>query len=116
MPNVYLPDSIFEQWRAAGKRAGFDMDKRGAGGEGVEFARKLLDDAEYYSRLVGSWNALVNGMQALGFRVWSGSDEEGWAYQWDSGKRVAGFGTDYEAIIAAVKSALKPRSRSARSK
>lgn len=103
MSNIYLPQSIFEQWRAAGKRAGFDLDKRGAGGEGVEFARWLLDDAEHHDRLVASWNALIEGLQALGFRVW-GSDGEGWTYQWDGGKRVADFGTDYEAIIAAVKS------------
>jgi len=111
MPNVYLPDSTFEQWRAAGERAGFNMTRRGPGGESVKFARQLLEDAEHYRRVVGEWNALVDSLQSLGFRVWSGSDDEGWSYQWDGVKRVKGFASDHEAIVAAVKAQLKPRGK-----
>jgi hypothetical protein len=113
MPNVYLPDSTFEQWRAAGERAGFDMSRRGPGGESVKFARQLLDDAEHYRRVVGEWNALVEGLQGLGFRVWSGSDDPdgSWSYQWDGGKRTGGFASDVEAMIAAVKAKLHQRAR-----
>lgn len=107
MPNVYLPDSTFEQFRLAGKRAGFDMTRRGPGGQGVEFMRLLLDDNEHLRQIVASWNALVDGLQALGFRVWSGSDEgDTWSYQWDNGQRVSGFASDHEAIVAAVKARL----------
>ena len=111
MPNVYLPESLFEQWRAAGTRAGFDMSRRGPGGGGVKFARILLEDAEHYRRAIAEWNTLVEGLQGLGFRVWSGSDDEGWSYQWDGGKRVKGFASDHEAIVAAVKAQLKPRGK-----
>ena len=111
MPNIYLPDSIFEQWRAAGERAGFNMSRRGPGGESVKFARQLLEDADHYRRLVAEWNALVEGLQALGFRVWSGSDDEDntWSYQWGGGRRMKDFGTDVEAMLAAVKARIQSR-------
>ena len=113
MPNVYLPESLFEQWRAAGTRAGFDMSRRGPGGGGVKFARILLEDAEHYRRAIAEWNPLVEGLQGLGFRVWSGSDDEGdtWSYQWDGGRRVKGFASDVEATIAAVKARIQPRGK-----
>ena len=105
--SIQISEERYERMNEAAQRVGFDLSRRGPGGQMGEFLDRLIEDAEHYRHLISEWNALVNGLQALGFRVWSGDDESGWVFQWDGGKRVSGFASDGEAIIAAVKSKLR---------
>jgi len=94
---IYLSDERYIRLVQQARDAGYTVG-RGAKSQIGDFIESLLK----YSA-IEAYNAICNGLSDIGLQV-SRDVKDGacWHYQWKRGKRVGGFSTAENAIIAAV--------------